>query len=162
MNDERGGDDESDGHISEKKQNEDVTSDGLEGRAEDGREDVDQHVQIAAERILDELDEEQRADIVNEVGENVVRRLSEDQPSSLMRQFEAKVIGHVPVLHRSRTAREGMEGVARTVFDGQSGDIIDDIGEVIVENLVKEQSEELIEDVIYETVRKMHEKGEDG
>lgn len=153
------GDGESDGNISENQQKEDVTQD--DRGAQEDEEELEQHVQLAAERILDELSDEQREEIVDEVGENVVRRLSEDQPSVLMRQFESKVVGHVPVLHRSRAAREGMEGVARTVFDGQSGDIISDIGEVIVDALVQEQADELVEDIIYETVQKMHEKAEE-
>ncbi len=108
--------------------------------------------------MLDSLDEEQKAEIVDEVGERTVERLQEKNQEKLLSDLEGAIIGNLPVLGRSTVVQRSIRVSVREVFGDQTEEMIGDAGDVVVERLVEAHSEEIVEDVMRTTVRKMKEK----
>jgi hypothetical protein len=105
--------------------------------------------------MLEDLSEEQKQEIVDEVGERVVEGLKEKNQETFLRDLEGAVIGNLPVLGRSRIVQTGIRHAVREIFDERTEDMIQDAGDVVVERLVEYHSDEIVGDVMRTTVRKL-------
>jgi hypothetical protein len=105
--------------------------------------------------MLEDLSEEQKQEIVDEVGERVVEGLKEKNQETFLRDLEGAVIGNLPVLGMSRIVQTGIRHAVREIFDERTEDMIQDAGDVVVERLVEYHSDEIVEDVMRTTVRKL-------
>jgi len=108
--------------------------------------------------LLSGLNEEQKAEIVDEVGERTVERLQEKNQEKLLSDLEGAIIENLPVLGRSRVVQRSIRVGVREVFGSQTEEMIGDAGDVVVERLVEAHAEEIVEDVMRTTVRKMQEE----
>jgi ectoine hydroxylase-related dioxygenase (phytanoyl-CoA dioxygenase family) len=105
--------------------------------------------------MLEGLSEEQKQEIVDEVGASVVQSLKEENQEKFLRDLEDAVISNLPVVGMSETVQEGIRHGVRAVFDEHTEEMIEDAGNVVVDRLVESHSDEIVEDVIRTTTRKI-------
>lgn len=108
--------------------------------------------------LLDGLTEEQRKEIVEEVGDRTVERLKEKNQEKFLQDLEASIIGNLPIVSKSRLVQNSIRIAVRQIFDEQTEDMIQDAGDVVVKRLVEAHADALVEDVMRTSVRKMQEE----
>jgi hypothetical protein len=105
--------------------------------------------------MLEGLSEEQKQEIVNEVGARVVQSLKEENRESFLRDLEDAVITNLPVVGMSETVQDCIRRGVRAVFDDHTEEMIEDAGDVVVERLSESHSDEIVEDVVRTTAVKI-------
>lgn len=123
-------------------------------------EEIEEELDAAYDPVgsmLKGLSEEQKKEIVDEVGERVVQNLKEENQEKFLRDLEGAIISNLPVLGMSNTVQEGIRHGVRAVFDEHTEEMIEDAGNVVVDRLVESHSNEIVEDVIRTTTQKISE-----
>ncbi len=69
-----------------------------------------------ADSILDGLDDEQAEEIIEEVGDRLVYRLTENNPRGLIDNMQTSITTNLPLLRRSSALREGVGLVVDPFF----------------------------------------------
>lgn len=110
-----------------------------------------------ADSILDGLDDEQAEEIIEEVGDRLVYRLTENEPRGLIDSMEDEITATLPLLRRSSTLRDGVSLVVDPFFDHVPEDVVKASGRAVVDQIRDDQAEEVVEDIIRTTVEKMQE-----
>ena len=105
--------------------------------------------------MVESLSEEQKKEIVDEVGNRVVQSLKEENQEEFLRDLEGAIISNLPVFGMSDTVQEGIRHGVRAVFDEHTEEMIEEAGNVVVDRLVESHSEEVVEDVIRTTTQKI-------
>ncbi|MFP4632680.1 MAG: hypothetical protein ACLFMT_04500 [Halobacteriales archaeon] len=113
------------------------------------------------ERLIEELDDRQKAEVIAAIGENVVSQLDGEQAERLAKDVGRAVINHVPVLSQTYVLRAGVESAVDRWLERNSDEIVDEVGEVIAAAVVEARAQELVDDGIDAVVDQIREV-EDG
>ncbi len=108
-----------------------------------------------ADSILDGIDEEQSEEIIDEVGDRVVYRLTEKDPEKVIDNMEESIVTNLPLLKHSRLLREGVGLVVHPFLEQEPEAVVKASGRAIVDEIREDQAEEVVEDIIRTTVEKM-------
>ncbi len=110
-----------------------------------------------ADSILDGLDDEQAEEIIDEVGDRVVYRLTENDPRGTIDSMEESIMANLPLLKHSRLLQESVGLFVHPFFDREPETVVKASGRAIVDEIREDQAEEVVEDIIRTTVEKMQE-----
>lgn len=110
-----------------------------------------------ADSILDGIDDEQAEEIIDEVGDRLVYRLTENNPSGLIDNMQESITSNLPLLRRSSHLRDGVSLVVDPFFEDDPEAVVKATGRTVVDQIREDQAEEVVEDIIRTTVEKMQE-----
>lgn len=111
------------------------------------------------ERILEGLTEEEKSDVVRDIGEGVVQEVRENGSDRLAKRIGRTVIDQTPVLGSTILAKAGANRAVDSWLEENSEELVDDIGAIVVEELVRGHAEGTVDASVGAVVEKMQEKG---
>lgn len=104
-------------------------------------------------RILAELDEEQKSEIVQDIADSLLFELK--QNDTLAKRIGRAVIDQVPLVSQSPVMKTSTTMAVDTWLRNNSEEVIEDVGGIIVEEIVGSHSEMVVDDSITAVVEEV-------